>query len=77
MIQCFCLLKFIYSYCFLLNLWFLIYSFSPNRDTRYVLLMTENYAALRVLEKRFPEENAAASVIFGSSFPKDQEFTQV
>ena len=58
---------------------FLISSyFSLNyRDTRYVLLMTENYAALRVLEKKFPEENAAASVIFGSSFPKDQEFTQV
>ena len=47
------------------------------RDTRYVLLMTENYAALRVLEKRFPKEHAAASVIFGSRFPKDQEFTQV
>ena len=47
------------------------------RDTRYVLLMTENFAALRVLEKKFPEENADASVIFGSSFPKDQEFTQV
>ena len=47
------------------------------RDTRYLLLMTENYAALRVLEKVFPEENDGASVIFGSSFPKDQEFTQV
>lgn len=47
------------------------------RDTRYVLLMTENYAALRVLEKTFPDEYANASVIFGSSFPKDQEFTQV
>ena len=39
--------------------------------------MTENYAALRVLEKTFPDEYANASVIFGSSFPKDQEFTQV
>eukprot|EP00795_Rhopilema_esculentum_P010371 gene10371-19073_t len=48
-----------------------------KKDTRYLLLMTENYAALRVLEKVFPEENAGASVIFGSSFPKDQEFTQV
>ena len=47
------------------------------RDTRYVLLMTENYAALRVLEKTFPNEYANASVIFGSSFPKDQEFAQV
>ena len=39
--------------------------------------MTENYAALRVIEKKFQEECAGASVIFGSSFPKDQEFTQV
>eukprot|EP00794_Sanderia_malayensis_P006458 gene6457-7190_t len=47
------------------------------KDGRYLLLLTENYAALRALEKIFPDVHANANVIFGSSFPKDQEFTQI
>ena len=39
--------------------------------------MTEYYAGRGALEKTFPDEYANASVIFGSSFPKDQEFAQV
>ncbi|XP_052062754.1 E3 ubiquitin-protein ligase rnf213-alpha-like isoform X2 [Mytilus californianus] len=45
-------------------------------ETRYLLLLTENYGALTILQQKiFTMENAV--VIFGSSFPSDQEYTQV
>lgn len=50
-----------------------IFDFS---DTRYLLLLTENYGALTVIEKNIlPVEMPI--IIFGSSFPSDQEYTQV
>ena len=59
------------------------------RDNRYVLFLTENYAALEILKnpKNYlgPVINSTPSddlsiqpfVLFGSSFPKDKEYTQV
>ena len=74
-----------------------ILSFS-YRENRYLLFLTENYAALQVLKHYLHEEvgltvNQERSgrleesihtvqrmepfVLFGSSFPKDREYTQV
>ena len=65
------------------------------RENRYVLFLTENYAALDILKnpKNYlslsDELNVAQStgdvaandiqpfILFGSSFPKDKEYTQV
>ncbi|XP_052087598.1 E3 ubiquitin-protein ligase rnf213-alpha-like isoform X5 [Mytilus californianus] len=45
-------------------------------ESRYLLLLTENYGALAILQQNlFTMQNAV--VIFGSSFPSDQEYTQV
>ena len=45
-------------------------------ENRYLLLLTENYGALTILQQKiFTMDNAV--VIFGSSFPSDQEYTQV
>ena len=70
----------------------------PYRENRYLLFLTENYAALQVLKHYLHEEvgmtvNQERSggleentrivqrmepfVLFGSSFPKDREYTQV
>ncbi len=46
-----------------------------DRESRYLLVLTENYAALRLLQGKF--HNRDPVVIFGSSFPKDQQYTQV
>jgi len=48
------------------------------RESRYLLFMTQNFAALRVLQQRLLEdEEQPPFVLFGSSFPKDMEYTQV
>ena len=40
--------------------------------------MTENFAALRVLQQHLLcDEDEPPFVLFGSSFPKDMEYTQV
>ncbi len=60
-------------------------------ENRYVLFLTENYAALDILKnpKSYLEEGLSISqsenevadvqpfILFGSSFPKDKEYTQV
>ncbi|XP_065675221.1 E3 ubiquitin-protein ligase rnf213-alpha-like isoform X3 [Hydra vulgaris] len=43
----------------------------------YLLIMTDNYAALPIIEQQYLKRNQKSCVIFGSSFPKDQHFTQV
>ena len=67
-----------------------------GRENRYLLFLTENYAALEILKQYLHDqegphtpqsvEPAGASlkpwemepfVLFGSSFPKDKEYTQV
>ena len=67
------------------------------RENRYLLFLTENYAALRILhhylqdvvaispaksrdqmdEDTFNLAHMEPFVLFGSSFPKDKEYTQV
>ncbi|XP_063404431.1 E3 ubiquitin-protein ligase rnf213-alpha-like [Mytilus trossulus] len=46
-----------------------------SSESRYLLLLTENYGALTILQQKISMHNAV--VIFGSSFPSDQEYTQV
>ncbi|KAM6938634.1 E3 ubiquitin-protein ligase rnf213-alpha-like [Lycodopsis pacificus] len=55
-------------------------SISPARqvdESRYLLILTKNYAALQILQQRFFRQQIHPVIIFGSSFPKDQEYTQI
>ncbi|KAM6050451.1 E3 ubiquitin-protein ligase RNF213 isoform 2-T2 [Chlamydotis macqueenii] len=54
-----------------------IYSAGQDGDCRYLLVLTENYAALQILQQAFFTARQQPEVIFGSSFPKDQEYTQI
>ena len=47
-----------------------------DSESRYLLILTENYAALGILQQELLKIKNAI-IIFGSSFPKDQEYTQV
>ena len=44
-------------------------------ESRYMLLLTKNSAALRILQMRPGSHDQ--EIIFGSSFPKDQEYSQI
>ena len=47
-------------------------------DNRYLLILTENCdAALDIVQTLLLENHKEAVVIFGSSFAKDQEYSQV
>ncbi|XP_068694638.1 E3 ubiquitin-protein ligase rnf213-alpha-like [Montipora foliosa] len=46
-------------------------------ESRYLLVLTENYAALPIVQQELHKKKDEPIVIFGSSFPKDQEYTQV
>ncbi|KAL3881507.1 hypothetical protein ACJMK2_027939 [Sinanodonta woodiana] len=48
---------------------------NTQSESRYLLLLTENYGALTILQQLITTNNIIT--IFGSSFPKDQEYTQV
>ena len=70
-----------------------------NSENRYLLFLTENYAALQVLthylykvvgmkqervnklevieNSEMSQDQAEPFILFGSSFPKDREYTQV
>ena len=62
------------------------YCYSENR---YLLFLTENYAALDILRHYLQDalsstlsdssidENTEPFILFGSSFPRDKEYTQV
>uniref|UniRef100_A0A8C0H5B1 RING-type E3 ubiquitin transferase n=1 Tax=Chelonoidis abingdonii TaxID=106734 RepID=A0A8C0H5B1_CHEAB len=54
-----------------------ICSNSQDGECRYLLVLTENYAALQILQQAFFAERQQPEIIFGSSFPKDQEYTQI
>ncbi|XP_050829286.1 E3 ubiquitin-protein ligase RNF213-like isoform X2 [Serinus canaria] len=54
-----------------------IYSSAEDGDCRYLLVLTENYAALQILQQTFFTARQQPEIIFGSSFPKDQEYTQI
>ncbi|XP_029455051.1 E3 ubiquitin-protein ligase RNF213 isoform X2 [Rhinatrema bivittatum] len=52
--------------------------YSDGQDEcRYLLILTKNYAALQILQQVFFAASKQPEVIFGSSFPKDQEYTQI
>ncbi|XP_072501344.1 E3 ubiquitin-protein ligase RNF213 isoform X2 [Notamacropus eugenii] len=46
-------------------------------ECRYLLVLTKNYVALQILQQAFFNENQQPEIIFGSGFPKDQEYTQI
>jgi len=46
------------------------------RENRYLLLLTENYSALRILQQNNLIDHDPL-VLFGSSFPQDINYTQV
>lgn len=48
-----------------------------DEECRYLLVLTKNYAALRILQQTFFSDQCQPEIIFGSSFPKDQEYTQI
>ncbi|XP_069916285.1 E3 ubiquitin-protein ligase RNF213 isoform X2 [Oryctolagus cuniculus] len=45
-------------------------------EVRYLLVLTRNYVALQILQRLF-RAGQQPEIIFGSSFPKDQEYTQI
>ena len=53
--------------------------FFTHREDRYLLFITENYAALRILEHFLLGDLCEEKplVLFGSRFPKDNELTKV
>ena len=71
----------------LLSTAFIFACFYFSRENRYALFLTENYAALDILKnpKNYLSDDLLSSqpgasqpfILFGSSFPKDKEFTQV
>ncbi|XP_041073022.1 E3 ubiquitin-protein ligase rnf213-alpha-like isoform X2 [Carcharodon carcharias] len=51
---------------------------SSDGECRYLLLLTKNFVALQiVLQHVFQDLDDKPEIIFGSSFPKDQEYTQI
>lgn len=46
------------------------------RENRYLLFLTENYSALRILQQKDLIDHDPL-VLFGSSFPQDINYTQV
>ncbi|XP_037112942.1 E3 ubiquitin-protein ligase rnf213-alpha isoform X6 [Syngnathus acus] len=54
-----------------------IQSAGQEEECRYLLILTRNYAALQILQQTFFSEIGQPEIIFGSSFPKDQEYTQI
>uniref|UniRef100_A0A8C0I728 E3 ubiquitin-protein ligase RNF213 n=1 Tax=Balaenoptera musculus TaxID=9771 RepID=A0A8C0I728_BALMU len=47
-----------------------------DSESRYLLVLTRNYVALQILQQAFFSADQP-EIIFGSSFPKDQEYTQI
>ena len=68
-----------------------MFNYFYYRENRYLLFLTENYAALNILHHYLTDALKGVSisgkatrgkifepfVLFGSSFPKDKEYTQV
>lgn len=50
-----------------------------NEESRYLLLLTTNNAALHILQQQIfgKGENPQPEIVFGSGFPKDQEYAQI
>ncbi|XP_076122057.1 E3 ubiquitin-protein ligase rnf213-alpha-like isoform X3 [Alosa pseudoharengus] len=54
-----------------------ITAIGQDEECRYLLVLTKNYAALQILQQTFFTQKTQPEIIFGSSFPKDQEYTQI
>ncbi|XP_072882379.1 E3 ubiquitin-protein ligase rnf213-alpha-like [Hemitrygon akajei] len=54
-----------------------IYADSNDLECRYLLILTKNFAALQILQQMFFSNQQQPEIIFGSSFPKDQDYTQI
>ncbi|XP_056587886.1 E3 ubiquitin-protein ligase rnf213-alpha-like [Triplophysa dalaica] len=54
-----------------------ITAIGQDEECRYLLVLTKNYAALRILQQTYFSDQQHPEIIFGSSFPKDQEYTQI
>ncbi|KAH3727158.1 hypothetical protein DPMN_053084, partial [Dreissena polymorpha] len=54
-------------------------SFTREGESRYLLLITENYGALNIIQQKILSKRSEIRpiTIFGSSFRSDQEYTQV
>lgn len=48
-----------------------------DTESRYLLVLTRNYVALQILQRELFQEDRQPEIIFGSSFPRDQEYTQI
>uniref|UniRef100_A0A3P9JJC8 RING-type E3 ubiquitin transferase n=1 Tax=Oryzias latipes TaxID=8090 RepID=A0A3P9JJC8_ORYLA len=49
-----------------------------SEESRYLLLLTTNNAALHILQQQvFAKSISPPEIIFGSGFPKDQEYAQI
>ncbi|XP_053426621.1 E3 ubiquitin-protein ligase RNF213 isoform X2 [Nycticebus coucang] len=48
-----------------------------DAESRYLLVLTKNYVALQILQQTLFSADQQPEIIFGSSFPKDQEYTQI
>ncbi|KAM5272726.1 E3 ubiquitin-protein ligase RNF213 [Ctenodactylus gundi] len=48
-----------------------------HAESRYLLVLTRNYVALQILQHMFFRAELQPEIIFGSSFPQDQEYTQI
>ncbi|XP_048870948.1 E3 ubiquitin-protein ligase rnf213-beta [Brienomyrus brachyistius] len=49
-----------------------------KEESRYLLLLTTNNAALPILQQRvFAKADSAPEIVFGSGFPKDQEYASI
>nr|XP_046210346.1 E3 ubiquitin-protein ligase rnf213-beta isoform X1 [Oncorhynchus gorbuscha]XP_046210347.1 E3 ubiquitin-protein ligase rnf213-beta isoform X1 [Oncorhynchus gorbuscha]XP_046210348.1 E3 ubiquitin-protein ligase rnf213-beta isoform X1 [Oncorhynchus gorbuscha] len=50
-----------------------------NQESRYLLLLTTNNAALHILQQQVfaMADYASPEIVFGSGFPKDQEYAQI
>ncbi|XP_053388233.1 E3 ubiquitin-protein ligase rnf213-alpha-like, partial [Mercenaria mercenaria] len=52
-------------------------TFDLNSESRYLLLLTENYGALAIVQQLILSRSTRPITLFGSSFRSDQEYTQV
>ncbi|XP_028991062.2 E3 ubiquitin-protein ligase rnf213-beta [Betta splendens] len=49
-----------------------------SQESRYLLLLTTNNAALHILQQQmFSNGDSTPEIVFGSGFPKDQEYAQI
>ncbi|XP_029417237.1 E3 ubiquitin-protein ligase RNF213 isoform X2 [Nannospalax galili] len=48
-----------------------------SAEARYLLVLTRNYVALQILQQKVFRKDQHPEIIFGSSFPQDQEYTQI